>query len=878
MPRKEANGADQYVASMLRNIGISDNENHYQQPAPEVAKALRGASKQGHGGNGVPDFAPMINGFLIFIEDKKSPRKLFKRSDKDGHLLMDEKAINNFAVNGAVHYAKYALAHSSNYDKIFAIGFAGDETNYQMSGYFISKDGKEVWLNPKSIDKFKVFNSKYIDDFYRGDVLGMPTHFAVKKNELKNIASKLHNEMRSIGELTGPSQSVIVAEIVLAIQSNDLNLADLKGKTTGAKQYLTKQDKKEHNENPLFAHSIKAEDGYKIYLAASELLDNADLGKGDKTTVIKNQFYTIVGNEHLSTPDPKHIDKYTSPLKLFVETIQKAIAVTKQMKNSIDMLGNFFEEFVKYGGSDSNSLGIVLTPTHITQLMSRMIDIKPSDYVLDPTAGTASFLIASMSRMLNIVRGPSYDGNVTERDIKRNHLYGIEKAHQIYPIAAVNMMLRGDGKSHLIYGDMFKETAKTIQAKGPISKILMNPPYSQAKVDKSLSEMHFVEHALTFATAPLSKAAFIVPQQALVYRKFDYSYRKNIMKHNRLNAVITMNDNTFGDIDTNPAIMIFTPNEPQDNHLVKFINFRNDGYHMSKHLGLVEGGLVGAKEDQLLKVLNDDTTEQIPASYMIKHTIKPDEDWLHDGYWADSSTPKDNNFMSSIAGFLSFKFNMLAHGRKYMFRLHHTQIKSNANKINLNKVQFHLFSFNNLFHIDNGYFNRAPKMLDKSDSTFGEVDKASGAMLPFLSAKKVGYGLRGFTSYNIVKNSKKSGTTKHPTLNGKLFSGNSIAFTNNGSLGHAYYIPCPYSASHDVTNITFKNHTMNSNLAMFVITMIRQTAHSFSYARKMRPKRLTYPYTKIYLPAKVVNGEIIPDYNLMEQYIEQLKKSFGNLI
>lgn len=55
---------------------------------------------------------------------------------------------------------------------------------------------------------------------------------------------------------------------------------------------------------------------------------------------------------------------------------------------------------MSYSGGDGQSLGIVLTPKHITELFCELLDLKPTDNVLDPCCGTAGFLIAAMSHML----------------------------------------------------------------------------------------------------------------------------------------------------------------------------------------------------------------------------------------------------------------------------------------------------------------------------------------------------------------------------------------------------------------------------------------------------------------------------------------------
>lgn len=53
-------------------------------------------------------------------------------------------------------------------------------------------------------------------------------------------------------------------------------------------------------------------------------------------------------------------------------------------KLSKDFIGRFYGEFMSYSGGDGQSLGIILTPKHITDLMCDLVDIKPDDKILDP--------------------------------------------------------------------------------------------------------------------------------------------------------------------------------------------------------------------------------------------------------------------------------------------------------------------------------------------------------------------------------------------------------------------------------------------------------------------------------------------------------------
>lgn len=92
-----------------------------------------------------------------------------KVTNKNSKNLPDFKAINSYAVNGAVHYAN-ALLHYTSYTDIIAVGMTGykDESNklqYEIGVYYVSKSnfgvGQKVddyidfsFLNPQNFDEF----------------------------------------------------------------------------------------------------------------------------------------------------------------------------------------------------------------------------------------------------------------------------------------------------------------------------------------------------------------------------------------------------------------------------------------------------------------------------------------------------------------------------------------------------------------------------------------------------------------------------------------------------------------------------------------------------------------------------------------------------
>ena len=120
-------------------------------------------------------------------------------------------------------------------------------------------------------------------------------------------------------------------------------------------------------------------------------------------------------------------------------------------KSSEDYIGRFYGEFMSYSGGDGQTLGIVLTPKHITELFCDLLNVRKDDIILDPCCGTAGFLISAMHHMLCLAQT-----NEEKRHIRQEQLYGIELQQYMFTIATSNMILRGDGKSNLINEDFLK--------------------------------------------------------------------------------------------------------------------------------------------------------------------------------------------------------------------------------------------------------------------------------------------------------------------------------------------------------------------------------------------------------------------------------------
>ena len=315
---------------------------------------------------------------------------------------------------------------------------------------------------------------------------------------------------------------------------------------------------------------------------------------------------------------------------------------------------------MSYSGGDGQSLGIVLTPKHICDLFAELVDLKPDDIVFDPCCGTAVFLISAMH---NMIKKSNDEEQI--RNIRANQLHGVELQPYMFTIATTNMILRGDGKSNLICDDFLKKDTNELQLKGATVG-MMNPPYSMGKVSPELCELNFIEHLLNSITKD-SKCIVIVPQSSMTGKNsYEKNIKKNILKYHTLEGVITLNTNTFYGVGTNPCITIFTSGRPHpQSKICKFIDFSDDGYEVRKHIGLVENESAKDKKQHLLDVWYDRIESD--NKFCVKTKVESDDEWLHSFYYFNDEIPEEEEFEKVVADYLTFEFDMITHGRTYLF-------------------------------------------------------------------------------------------------------------------------------------------------------------------------------------------------------------------
>jgi type I restriction-modification system DNA methylase subunit len=189
--------------------------------------------------------------------------------------------------------------------------------------------------------------------------------------EITKFVKQLHEDLRNFGNLENERKATIVSVILLALELDQFDIEELTGsneKTDGEKIFQAMRYNLE--EVKQIQESTKLDEIYEQFIFI-------------KTDIVLNKI-----NNNLEM----------SPIKYFTLKLRDEI-ISRIKSSPVDILGNFYGEFVKYGGSDGNSLGIVLTPGHLNNLMVQLLEISPEDTILDPCCGSGSFLISAMNYM-----------------------------------------------------------------------------------------------------------------------------------------------------------------------------------------------------------------------------------------------------------------------------------------------------------------------------------------------------------------------------------------------------------------------------------------------------------------------------------------------
>ena len=535
-------------------------------------------SKQGKNGGNRPDAKLLLQDsnlqyFPVLIEYKGYKDKLIKLNsngqvaNKTNKNEPDFKTIKEYAVNGAVHYAN-ALLQYTDYSEIIAIGMSGHkddkgQLHHEIGVYYVSKNnfgaGQKVddysdlsFLKKENFDKF-------IAKVKRLQL--SPSEISKLKEqrdvEIRKSLVKLNNDIFQKEKELGESARIyLVAASIMATLG-------IPGKVSILEKSELKSSIEDGNR-----------DGDIILRKIKAFLSEKKLPK-DKMDMIVRTLQNTLTTDNINKPENGE-----SQLKRVFCKIVDDLGIYYKVGLTTDFTGKLFNEMYGWMGFAQDKLNdVVLTPSYVASLMVRLARVNRKSYVWDYATGSAGLLVAAMNEMLDDakenIKSPDELAKV-EFEIKTRHLLGVELRPEIYMLAVLNMIMMGDGSSNILNKNSLTEYDGNYgfgntNEKFPADAFVLNPPYSQPG-----KGMIFVKEALDRMTK--GYAAVIIQNSAGNGKAVDYN--RQILKHSTLLASIKMpNDLFVGKSSVQTNIYVFRIGEAhQKDDIVKFIDFRNDGY------------------------------------------------------------------------------------------------------------------------------------------------------------------------------------------------------------------------------------------------------------------------------------------------------------
>ena len=759
-----------------------------------IGHLLKRSSKSGTGQPGRPEFIAWKDGSatVVVIECKAAA---------EHHASAGLDRPSDYALDGALHYASYL----KNKYNVVAVAVSGEDVGRMKTSIFYWRKNEPVYEETpyREIDRF----SRYDGDFERA---------GMAPPALRSYAHRLHNRIRGRAKLKEAEKPLFVGAILLALSEKNFRVqhSSIAGSRRLAKQLICAIDDK---------------------------FKEAGMDE-DRRSALVDQFRFISSKPKLmhESRGPKGDNRHNSLLHEFVADIDEAIGDIPLIAEHQDVMGEFYNEFIRYTGGDGKGLGIVLTPAHITGLFVEMADVHKNSKVLDICMGTGGFLVAAMSKML------TSDLGVAEiQRIRNNNLLGIEIQPDIFALACVNMFMRGDGGAHMVHGDCFSdEDLGPIGAGKKCTVALMNPPYSQSEGEK---ELDFVERALDMLETD-GKCVVILPLSCASPMSGNNDARERLLERHTLESVVIMPPDLFPREGTHTCAMVFVAHRPHGADTDTWLAIWDDDGHRKVKNARIDrhGRWAGIRASWLA-----DYRGRASTSKSLLARLDRDSEWTAYGHLGtDYGSLTRDRFMRTVC---EHRLCSLRRDGQIGDDLYETHIKA---VMDLPRDQQRMFKRAGADGdpIDVAGWKKY-RMSDYFDiegtetTALDDLLRYEGAMpgakkYPYITTRESNTGVDGYYP--------------HRTESG------GVVCIDSATVGHSKYRHDDFSASDHVEKaVPKKGVPFDEYVGMFVETVLNMETFRYGYGRKFNQERIRN--TEILLPKSAGTGD--PDWEYMKKYM-----------
>jgi type I restriction enzyme M protein len=255
-----------------------------------------------------------------------------------------------------------------------------------------------------------------------------------------------------------------------------------------------------------------------------------------------------------------------------------------------ETLGDAFEYLLSFMGKQGDA-GQFRTPRHIIDFIVEIVDPKKNEKILDPSCGTAGFLISSYKNILksNTKKNLGDQLNPSDRKNINENLSGFDISPEFLKVSLMNMFLHKFNNPNIIEYDTLSDDSKWNQY---YDVILANPPFFTPKggitphnrfgVKSKKAEVLFVDY-INEHLLPNGRGGIIVPG-GIVYRAGSAyrQVRKKIINES-LVGVISLPAGVFNPYsNVKTSILILDKKINKQIKDIFFVEVSNDGFDLGK--------------------------------------------------------------------------------------------------------------------------------------------------------------------------------------------------------------------------------------------------------------------------------------------------------
>lgn len=295
---------------------------------------------------------------------------------------------------------------------------------------------------------------------------------------------------------------------------------------------------------------------------------------GEDAKALTNRIERIYNDHRRKEPDI-----FTSEFGIPPETVRIVVEHIQSVSISgtdLDIKGLAFERFMD--GFFKGDFGQYFTPREVVRFTCDMLDIEPSDFVIDPSVGSAGFLLHALDivrhKVDNYATPDTEDHFRMWSDFANQQLFGIEVNDEIARVAKMNMILHGDGHTNIVCADALQPLNKLKPLNRGLKPnefdvVLTNPPFGstirkdqrpfladytlgntysktgRAKPRKTqASEVVFIERIWQLLRPGTGRAGVVLPDGILTNPRTSY-VRKFILERFQVLAIVSLPPSAF---------------------------------------------------------------------------------------------------------------------------------------------------------------------------------------------------------------------------------------------------------------------------------------------------------------------------------------------